>query len=280
MRAAFIETGDQGYGEPDMTNISAQETLSRIRDALGAAVSAISSFIPGAITAEQKSGGEGPVTEADRVSNRVLYESLVREDEGWLSEETVDDLVRLEKQRVWVVDPLDGTADFVAGIPEWCVSVAMVENGRSVAGGIANPATSEIFLGTLETGITYNGQPATASVKSRLEGAVVLASRSELKRGEWERFRNRAFEIRPMGSVAYKLALVAAGRADATWTLTHKNEWDVAAGVALLEAAGGTVRSSKNSPLEFNKRSPVIPSLFACGRNLSKDLAAFLDEHA
>ncbi|HEV2348912.1 MAG TPA: 3'(2'),5'-bisphosphate nucleotidase CysQ [Terriglobia bacterium] len=263
-----------------MTQASSPETLTRIEDALKAAMSAISQFIPGTVKAEQKSGGRGPITEADRTANRVLYESLVRPGEGWLSEETVDDLARLERQRVWVVDPLDGTSEFVAGIPEWCVSVALVENGRPVAGGICNPATEEIFLGARGAGITYNGQPAAASTKVGLAGTVVLASRSELKRGEWERFRNGQIEIRPTGSVAYKLALVAAGRADATWTLTPKNEWDVAAGVALIEAGGGVVRTSTNLPLAFNQRSPVIPGLFACGRHLANDIAEFLREHA
>src|SRR5579864_7583072 len=207
-----------------MTKTSTSETLGRIREALAAAAGAIASFVPGAVKSEEKSRGRGPVTEADRVSNRVLRECLLRDGEGWLSEETTDDLARLRRRRVWVVDPIDGTSEFVAGIPEWCVSVAMVENGRAVAGGICNPATGEIFLGAPETGVTYNGKPAAASTKAGLEGAVVIASRSELKRGEREQFSNGSFEIRPVGSVAYKLALVSAGRADATWTLTPKNE--------------------------------------------------------
>src|SRR5579859_1151423 len=160
-----------------MSKTSASETLDRIREALGEAVAAISRFVPGATKAEEKSRGRGPVTEADRVSNRVLRECLVRDGEGWLSEETTDDLARLNRRCVWVVDPLDGTSDFVAGIPEWSVSIAMTENGRPVAGGICNPATGEIFLGAPETGVTYNGQPAAASRKAGLEGAVVLASR-------------------------------------------------------------------------------------------------------
>ena len=261
-----------------MTNASSLETLGRISGALAEAVGAISSFVPGAVESEEKSGGRGPVTEADRVSNRVLRECLLRDGEGWLSEETIDDLARLRRRRVWVVDPLDGTSEFVAGIPEWCLSVAMVENGRPVAGGICNPATGEIFLGAPETGVTYNGQPAAASAKAGLEGAVVLASRSELKRGEWEQFRNGKFEIRPMGSVAYKLALVSAGRADATWTLTPKNEWDVAAGVALVEAGGGIVRRLNNSPLRFNKRSAHLSGFFASGPRLSKEIAGLLGE--
>jgi len=261
-----------------MAKTSALETLDRIREALAAAVGAISSFVPGAVASEEKSGDRGPVTEADRVSNRVLRKCLLRDGEGWLSEETIDDLARLDRRRVWVVDPLDGTSDFVAGIPEWCVSVAMVENGRPVAGGICNPATGEIFLGATETGVTYNAQPAVASARAGLDGAVVLASRSEVKRGEWEQFRNGKYEIRPVGSVAYKLALVSAGRADATWTVTRKNEWDVAAGVALVEAAGGIVRGLNNSSLRFNKRSPDLHGFFACGPNVIKEISGLLAE--
>ena len=94
------------------------------------------------------------------------------------------------------------------GIPEFCVSIGFVENGRPVAGGICNPATNEIFLGSVESGVTYNGKPSQTSQRRSLEGALVLASRSEVNRGEWKPFEDAAFEIRAMGSVAYKLALV------------------------------------------------------------------------
>ncbi len=255
-----------------MNDGSWAETLRRIREALDAAVSALSSFIPGDVKAEQKSSGRGPVTEADRVVNRVLREVLIRDGEGWLSEESVDDLERLKKRQVWVIDPLDGTQEFVAGIPEWCVSVARVEDGRTVAGGICNPATGEIFLGSLDKGVTYNGKPVRASKKASLEGAVVLASRSEVERGEWERFRQGPFVIRPTGSVAYKLALVAAGLADATWTLRPKNEWDIAAGVALVQAGGGFVQTLPNSPPTFNNKSTLVPSLLACAPSLREEL--------
>ena len=90
----------------------------------------------------------------------MLRQNLLRDGEGWLSEESVDDLSRLEKSRVWVVDPLDGTREFVKGIPEFCVSIGYVENGRPVAGGICNPATNETFIGSIETGVLYNGKPA------------------------------------------------------------------------------------------------------------------------
>jgi myo-inositol-1(or 4)-monophosphatase len=248
------------------------DDLMRIREGLQTAVNIISSFVPGALRPEQKAFGRGPVTEADKAADRVLREMLLHEGEGWLSEETVDDLARLQKQRVWVVDPLDGTQEFLAGISEWCVSIALVENGRAVMGGISNPATGETFLGSLECGLTYNGKPARASVRTTLEGATVLASRSEVGRGEWEPFRNTSITVRPIGSVAYKLALVAAGLADATWTLVPKHEWDVAAGVALVCAAGGFAECPDNSAPAFNKRSPVFSGLVAGGLGLRSQI--------
>jgi len=252
------------------------EVVERIRGALREAVGVISSFVPGTVQAEQKSLGRGPVTEADRAADRVLRDALLREGEGWLSEESTDDLARLEKQRVWVVDPLDGTLEFLAGIPEWCVSIALVENGRVVAGGVSNPATGETFLGSLEDGLTYNGKPARASGRTTLEGATVLASRSEVKRGEWEAFRKGPIIVRPTGSVAYKLALVAAGLADATWTLVPKSEWDVAAGVGLVQAAGGFVECLDRSTPTFNNRRPRLSGLIAGGLALRDEIRALI----
>jgi myo-inositol-1(or 4)-monophosphatase len=258
-----------------MKNSSGAETLGRIREALKAAAGVLSSFAPGNVTAHYKSN-LGPVTEADLAVNRVLRQILVRGGEGWLSEESADDLRRLKKNRVWVVDPLDGTSEFVAGVPEWCVSVGLVENGRAIAGGICNPATGETFLGSLETGVTYNNKRARASKKRNLAGTLVLASRTEVKRGEWEYFQDSRFIIRPVGSVAYKLALVAAGIAGATWTLTPKNEWDIAAGGALVEASGGFVRSLANSPLTFNNETTTISGLLAGGPHLRQQLTSLI----
>jgi myo-inositol-1(or 4)-monophosphatase len=254
------------------------EILGRIQEALEAAASAISTFIPGTMKVDFKLGDD-PITEADRVANGVLSDILVRDGEGWLSEESADDLTRLKKARVWVVDPIDGTREFVAGIPEWCVSIGLIENGQAIAGGICNPSTGETFLGSLGSGVTYNGNEACASRRKTLSGATVLASRSEVKRGDWERFRNGPFAIRPMGSVAYKLALVAAGLADATWTLYPKHEWDVAAGVALVKAAGGFAQELDNSFLRFNNKSCLLPNLLAGGSRLAAELSSYLQQH-
>jgi myo-inositol-1(or 4)-monophosphatase len=258
-----------------MTAPSHAETVQRIQSALDAARVVFQRFTLGAIEAEYKAGHD-PVTEADRAVDAVLRKELLREGEGWLSEESVDDFTRLKKSRVWVVDPLDGTREFVAGIPEFCASVAMVEDGRPVAGGIYNPATNETFLGSIGSGVRYNGKPVDASQRRSLHGALVLASRSEVKRGEWKRFENADFRIQPMGSVAYKLALVSAGLADITFTLVPKHEWDIAAGVALVESSGGFVSTLDNGPLRCNQRDPLIKGLIACGPFMADELMSRL----
>jgi myo-inositol-1(or 4)-monophosphatase len=258
-----------------MTDHPYASVLDRIQAAIEAARKVFSRFTPGEIAAEYKAGHD-PVTEADTALDAVLRQELLRDGEGWLSEESTDDLSRLDKSHVWVVDPLDGTREFVAGIPEFCVSIAFVENGRAVAGGICNPASNEVFLGSIASGITYNGQPARASQHKNLKGAVVLASRSETKRGEWTQFEGATFAVSPMGSVAYKLARVSAGLADATFTLTPKHEWDVAAGAALVESAGGFVSTLHNTSLRLNNRSPKISGLIACGPFLQDDLTALI----
>jgi myo-inositol-1(or 4)-monophosphatase len=247
------------------------DILQRIQSALDAARAVFARFTPGEIDAEYKAGHD-PVTEADRAVDAVLRASLLREGEGWLSEESADDLSRLDKSRVWVVDPLDGTREFVLGLPEFCVSIGFVENGKPVAGGIYNPATRETILGSIDSGVLYNGKPARPSQRATLQGALILASRSEMKRGEWQQFQSGDFQVRPMGSVAYKLGLVAAGLADITFTLTPKHEWDVAAGAALVASAGGFVATLDNTPLVCNNRDPLLRGLLASAPQLRNDL--------
>ena len=256
-------------------NSYSSDVLERIRAAIKQAQGVFARFTPGEIATEYKAGHD-PVTEADHALDAVLRKTLLRNGEGWLSEESADDLSRLNCERVWVVDPLDGTREFVEGIPEFCVSIAMVERGRPVAGGICNPATNEVFLGSIDGGLEFNGSSARASQRDTLEGAVVLASRSEYKRGEWRTFQSAPIKIQKMGSVAYKLARVAAGLADITFTLTPKHEWDVAGGAALIASAGGCVRTLTDTELVCNQRHPLISGLIACGPLLKDELMEFL----
>lgn len=245
-----------------MTESTRFRDVERINDALVVAQKVVQPFTPGAVEFERKPERGDPVTEADHALDAALRACLPEAGEGWLSEESVDDPERLTCERVWIVDPLDGTREFVAGIPEWCISIALVEKGIPVVGGILNPVTEELVIGAVGFGVTYNGDPVTASEQG-LERSAILASRSEVDRGEWQRFSAAPFSVTPCGSVAYKMALVAAGRADATWTLVPKSEWDVAAGVALVRAAGGVVMHADGSAPRFNQERPLLPNLLA-----------------
>ena len=258
-----------------LTESEQRSYLARIADALTAATRTAKQYAPGTFHVAD-TGDRNVVTEVDRKISDILHAHLLRTGEGWLSEEDRDDKARLGHRIVWVVDPLDGTREFVDGIPEWCISVGLVVEGVPVAGGICNPATDEVFLGSLNCGVTYNGQSVGTSTRRDLGGAIVLASRQEYKRGEWKCFAQLPFTVRAMGSVAYKLALVAAGQADATWTLSPKHEWDVAAGVALVIAAGGIVRSTEHEELRFNRDTLLFPGLAASCKTLWPEVAQLI----
>lgn len=260
-------TGERRVTEPD--------DLSRIRAALDVAEAALAPFTPGAIEARMKEGDD-PVTAADLAVDAALRRSLPRPGEGWLSEETADDASRLSCERVWVVDPVDGTREFVAGIPEWGVSIGLVVVGKPVAGGILNPAAGLRIVGSVDDGVIVNGEPARTTARTDLRGAVVLASRSEVKRGEWERFFATPISVRTMGSAAFKLACVAAGWADATWTLVPKHEWDVAGGAALVLAGGGAVFGPDGEEVAFNQPSPKLTGFVAVAGGLEQPVREFL----
>jgi len=256
--------------------MSITKDLERIERALNIARQTVSKYTSGRIEAMRKSGGD-PVTEADLELDKVLKSELVKGGDGWLSEETVDSLSRLGKSRVWIVDPIDGTKEFVQGIDEWCISVGLAIDGKMVAGGILNPARDELYLGSMETGVTLNGKPAGVTEKAELDGATVLASRSEVKRGEWDRFMRGPMKVIPMGSVAYKLARVAAGLDDITFTLVPKNQWDYAAGTILVEAAGGKVIGKDGQELRFNNQKTLISGLVAANNGSFDNLLSLLN---
>jgi myo-inositol-1(or 4)-monophosphatase len=252
--------------------------LEKIHHALLAAQCCASAFTPGNIEVKRKTGGD-PVTEVDLALDKTLKDALLEGDDGWLSEETADDSRRLGKKRVWIVDPLDGTREFVEGIPEWCISIGLVIDGKPVAGGICNPATNQIFVGSRDSGLYLNGIKARVGDKKSLEGARILVSRSEIRKGLWKRFEHAPFEIIPCGSVAYKLALVASGQADAIVSMVPKNEWDIAGGIALVEAAGGSVVIPDRELLIMNQPQTLIAGLTACGKQMMDHLKSFFMPH-
>ena len=247
-----------------MTN-GADSDLGRIAAALEESAELASTFSPSSVYVQHK-GWDGPVTEADHALDELLHKTLVRPGEGWLSEETHDDGHRIGMERVWVVDPIDGTRGFLAGRPEWCVSVGLSVNGRIAAAGILNPSADETYLAERGGAMTLNGETARVTDHEALSSDVtVVGSRSEIRWGMWNIFRDVPFQVRTLGSIAYKMALVAAGKADAVISLEPKNEWDVAAGALLVEAAGGVVTDVNGRPMEFNRRDTLVDGVIAAG---------------
>jgi myo-inositol-1(or 4)-monophosphatase len=245
-------------------------------EAARTAGTAVRRWYDGAYTVRAK-GHDNPLTEADTESNQCIQEkiSTAFPDDGWLSEETRDSAERLHKTRVWIVDPLDGTKEFIKHIPEFCVSIALVEAGAPILGVLYNPVTNELFAGARGAGVTLNGGPVHVSSEQRLTAARFLASRSEAERGEWNPFQG-TLHIELTGSVAYKLGLIAAGRADATFSLTPKNEWDICAGAALIAEAGGRITDRYGQPLRFNQRDTKLPGIVACNAHLYQRIVELL----
>lgn len=211
-------------------------------------------------------GYHNPVTTADHAADSKLKEILTqaRPDYGWLSEETIDSKERLKKERVWVVDPLDGTKEFIEGVPNFVVSIGLVENGEPVVGVLYNPVTTETFTAAKGYGARLDGKTILCNTKQDVGEMVILNSRSETRRGLWEPFENTFAGLKAVGSVAYKLGLTAAGKADIFASLRPKNEWDICAGNCIINEAGGKLIDLYGKGREYNLEKTLIePGLIA-----------------
>ena len=209
------------------------------------------------------------VSEADHAANDFLKHALCGRypDAGWLSEESEDDPSRLAARRVWVVDPIDGTNAFLAGRPEFTVSAALVMDGAPVAAALFNPATDEMFEALAGGGARLNGELLRVTEVATVEDARLVSSRAEENRDEW-RNELSGVAITAISSMAYKLALVAAGQYDACVTLIPKSEWDIAAAVLILHEAGGRITDAHGETFAFNAPDVRFPDIVAAGPGL------------
>lgn len=206
-----------------------------------------------------------PVTEADLAADRLLRDLLLgeRPGYGWLSEETADSPDRLGQERVWVVDPIDGTRSFVDGVAEFAVSVGLAVGGRAVVGVVYNPATDELYHASLGGGAFRNGERVRVSA-SPAALPVALASRSEIRRGHFDALREE-WKVRPYGSTTCKMIRVADGSAHLFLSRGPKSEWDVCAADLVVREAGGGVTDAEGRELRYNRPDPFVHGVLATG---------------
>lgn len=215
------------------------------------------SFVGEALDIQHKPDDAGPVTAADHAVNDLLEDRLrsARPDYGWLSEESPDSDARLSAQRVFVIDPIDGTRSFIEGSKAWSHSMAIVENGTPVAAVVYLPMMDRMYSASLGDGARLNGHLIAVSETEQATGANVLATKPSLEPRFWTRSApaiNRHY--RP--SLAYRLSLVAEGRYDAMFTFRRSWEWDIAAGALIMSEAGARVTDRRGAALRFNNAIP------------------------
>ncbi len=194
----------------------------------------------------EKSPGN-PVCEIDLEVDVFLRERLTALDPeaGWLSEETLDASDRMERKRLWVVDPIDGTRDYLRGRPGWCVSVALVEERTPLLGVLDSPPRGEHWTAEKGRGARRNGERLRVSGRRELAGARVPAD--QLSGPDLD-----LVAVARPNSIALRIALVAAGEADLVATLRWGFEWDIAAAALIAAEAGATVSGVLGQPLTFN----------------------------
>jgi myo-inositol-1(or 4)-monophosphatase len=221
----------------------------------------------------EKPGGHGPVSAADLEIDRMLRAELAaaRPDYGWLSEETPDGPERLAAERVFIVDPIDGTRAFLAGEKAWAISLALAEAGRVIAGVVHMPKLGRVYAAAAGRGAVANGDPIAPSPRAALEDARVLANAAQLDPRHWRGAAPR-LERHMRPSLAYRLCLAAEGRFDAMLTFRDAWEWDVAAGDLIAREAGAVVTDRTGAAPRYNSPAAQVPGLIVAGPALHAKL--------
>ena len=235
----------------------------------------------GVANAWEKEGNEGPVTEADIAVNQMLAEFLrsERPDYGWLSEESEDNLSRLETNSCFIIDPIDGTRSFINGDKTWAHSFAVTENGLPSAAVIYLPAFDNLYAAQIGKGAFLNQKPISVGSRCVLENASVLATRPAQQGKFWKNSTVPNFHRHHRPSLAYRLALVADGSFDAMITFRNTWEWDICAGALIAAEAGATVSDRTGRELMFNQINPVNKGAIAASPSLHTDILSQSDAH-
>ena len=225
-----------------------------------------------------KPDGAGPVTEADLAVNAMLETKLqtARPGYGWLSEETEDTTARLGRDRVFIVDPIDGTRSFVEGSNTWAHALAVAEQGVVTAAVIYLPLLDLMYVAATGQGATLNGAPITPSSPVSLGAADILAARPNMNAEHWTNGNPPDFQRSYRPSLAYRMALVAQGQFDGMLTLRPSWEWDIAAGDLILREAGAICTDRTGAALRFNNPRPMVDGVVAAGGMVHDQLSAAL----
>jgi myo-inositol-1(or 4)-monophosphatase len=204
------------------------------------------------------------VTEADSAAQQAIIEFLSRRypSHGFLGEEDAAD-VRPPTAYTWIIDPLDGTTNYVHGFPYFAVSIGLEHEGTLIAGVIYDPSHDDLFVAVKGGGARLNGKPLRVSAIGELSAAMVFASLpvathpNDLAVQRFLKLLGQAQTVQRTGSAALNLANLAAGRVDGFWSTSLK-PWDMAAGVLMVTEAGGRVTSLSGDPFDLH-----TPSLLA-----------------
>jgi myo-inositol-1(or 4)-monophosphatase len=220
----------------------------------------------------------GPVTEADLAVNDMLHATLggARPDYGWLSEESEDNETRLTQNKVFIIDPIDGTRSFIEGADTWAHSLAIAENGVVTAAAVYLPLKGKLYSAAAGRGAFLNGAPIKASDRSDLSGATMIAAKPNFHPTNWRGQKVPDVKRAYRPSLAYRLSLVAEGRFDAMLTLRDSWEWDIAAGDLILREAGAITSDKRGAALRFNNPFPQVKGVVAAAPALHADLAGRL----
>ncbi|HZD29311.1 MAG TPA: 3'(2'),5'-bisphosphate nucleotidase CysQ [Xanthobacteraceae bacterium] len=211
-------------------------------------------------------GASSPVSEADLAVDALLRERLLSiRDAGWLSEETEDDPARLRREEVWIVDPIDGTRGYLAGLPDWVVAAALVRAGRPLVAALYAPVSDELFLSVAGEGATLNGAPIAVSPGHHMAGATFSGAKRRLD--SLAAIEPRIVTAPRIPSLALRLARVATGALDGTFVAPNSRDWDLAAADLLVHEAGGLVTTLTGESLIYNRPDPVHGALVAAGRD-------------